>query len=65
MGRGSRDEFTETGSPDLGASSSRFSFNAGSERYDLWRVALDDFADDPLFGDGAGGYQYTYLVKRE
>ena len=59
------DEFSKTGSPDLGDASSHFSFNAGSERSDLWRVALDDFADDPLFGDGAGGYQYTYLVKRE
>ncbi len=58
-------EFTETGSPDLSSSSSRFSFNVGSVRNDLWRVALDDFADDPLFGDGAGGYQYTYLLKRE
>ena len=58
-------EFKESGTPDAGGTASRFSFNAGSNRYDLWRVALNDFGDDPLFGDGGGGYQYTYLVKRE
>jgi hypothetical protein len=59
------DEFRSAGSPDLSEESSRYSLNAGSDRYDLWRVALDDFAEDPLFGDGAGGFQYTYLEKRE
>jgi hypothetical protein len=58
------DEFRSAGSPDA-EGSSRFSFNAGSNRYDLWRVALDDFAEDPFLGDGAGGYQYTYVQKRE
>jgi len=59
------DEFRSAGTPDLSAESTRFSFNAGSNRYDAWRVALDDAGDDPLFGDGAGGYQYSYLRKRE
>jgi O-antigen ligase len=59
------DEFRSSGTPDSSESGSRFSFNAGSNRYDLWRVALDDFADDPIRGSGAGGYQYTYLEKRE
>ena len=59
------DEFRTAGTPDLSAESTRFSFNAGSNRYDAWRVALDDAGDDPLFGDGAGGYQYSYLRKRE
>ena len=58
-------EFKESGTPNAGGSASRFSFNAGSNRYDLWRVAVDDFGDDPLFGDGGGGYQYSYLVKRD
>jgi tetratricopeptide (TPR) repeat protein len=57
-------EFRSAGTPEA-AGSSRFSFNAGSNRYDMWRVALDNFGEDPLFGDGAGGYQYTYLVKRD
>lgn len=58
-------EFRHAGTPDLSAEGSRFTFNAGSDRYDLWRVALDDAADDPLRGDGGGGYQYTYLRGRE
>ena len=58
------DEFQSAGTPDLSDQSSRFSFNVGSDRYDAWRVALDDAGDDPLFGDGAGGYQYSYLRKR-
>ena len=36
------------GTPDLTAQGSRFGFNAGSNRYDAWRVALSDFGDDPL-----------------
>jgi O-Antigen ligase len=59
------DEFRSSGTPDLSENSSRFTFNAGSDRYDAWRVALDDAGDDPLLGDGGGGYQYSYLVKRE
>lgn len=59
------DEFKSSGTPDSSESSSRFSFNAGSNRYDLWRVALDDFADHPLRGDGGGGYPYSYVEKRD
>ena len=58
------DEFKHAGTPDLSAEGSRFGFNAGSNRYDAWRVALSDFGDDPVFGDGGGGYRYSYLVKR-
>ena len=58
-------EFREAGSPDLSEEANRFTFNAGSNRADLWRVALDDFADDPLFGDGAGGFEYSYTLKRD
>jgi hypothetical protein len=59
------DEFRAGGSPDLSEESSRFTFDAGSDRYDLWRVAVDDFGDDPILGDGAGGFEYTYAQKRE
>ncbi|HEY8001053.1 MAG TPA: O-antigen ligase family protein [Solirubrobacterales bacterium] len=59
------DEFRNAGSPDLSDQSSRFSFNAGSDRYDAWRVALSDAGDDPVFGDGGGGFRYSYLIKRE
>jgi O-Antigen ligase len=59
------EEFKGGGTPDLSAQSSRFGFNVESDRYDLWRVALDDTGEDPLLGDGGGGFQYTYLQKRE
>jgi len=59
------DEFLTQGSPGSSAeTSSRFGVNAGSERDDLWRVALDDAGDDPLLGTGGGAFQYTYLLKR-
>jgi O-antigen ligase len=59
------DEFKAGGTPDLSDHSSRFTFNAGSDRYDIWRVALGEAASDPLFGDGGGGFQYAYLRERE
>lgn len=59
------DEFTAGGTPDVSREASRFTFNAASDRYDLWRVALDDLAEHPLAGDGAGGYEYSYSQKRE
>ena len=59
------DEFRNAGTPNLSASGSRYGFNVGSNRYDAWRVALSDAGDDPIFGDGGGGYRYSYLVKRQ
>ncbi len=43
---------------------SRFTFNARTGRGELWRIALVDFTDHPVLGDGAGGYRYTYLKER-
>jgi hypothetical protein len=43
---------------------SRFTLNARTGRGELWRIALLDFRDHPLLGDGAGGYRYTYLRER-
>lgn len=57
------DEFQNTGSPSQ-TGSSRFEFNAGTERDDLWRVALDDAGDSPLLGEGGGGFHYSYLRNR-
>jgi O-Antigen ligase len=56
------DELT-AGSPDL--QGSRFGLDLRSERGDLWRVALDDFARSPLTGEGAGGFRFSYLLDRE
>lgn len=58
------DEFRHSGSPDLSQNSSRFVVNLGSNRYDIWRVAVDDLRAEPLRGDGGGGFEYTYLRKR-
>ena len=58
------DEF-RSGEPDLSAQSSRFGFNAGTNRSDLWRVALDEWADDPFVGGGGGGFPYVYTAKRD
>ena len=48
---------------DQSRSSSRFASQAGY-RYDLWRVALDQAADHPLLGVGAGNYADTYTQRR-
>jgi O-Antigen ligase len=53
------------GSPDLSGQGSRFGLDLRSERGDLWRVALDDFASNPLAGEGAGGFRFSYLRDRE
>ena len=57
------EEFQTQSSPGAG-DGTRFGFNAGTERDDLWRVALDDFDEDPLRGSGGGAYYYSYLKGR-
>ena len=59
------DEFRYTGTPSVEGQSSRFSVNVGTERYDFWRVALEDARSDPLLGQGGGGFQYSYLRQRD
>lgn len=58
------DELRTEGSPAFEGQSSRFTFDAGTERADLWGVALEDAGSDPLFGVGAGGFQYSYTQNR-
>ncbi len=58
------DEFLTQSSPEGTQGSSRFQFNAGTERDDLWRVAVDDASEAPVFGEGAGGFYYSYLRSR-
>jgi hypothetical protein len=58
------DEF-RAGTPSLSEAGTRFTFNVSTDRYDLWRVALEDAREEPLRGAGAGGFQYTYLRQRE
>ena len=54
-------EFRSGQEPTSGA---RLTVNAGSGRVQLWRIALVDFRDDPILGEGAGGYRYSYLLER-
>jgi O-antigen ligase len=58
------DEFRTQGSPGFEGGSSRFSFDAGTERLDLWEVALDDASSAPLLGSGGGGFQFSYTENR-
>ncbi len=57
-------EFSSDQSPDASQQATHFGFNAGTARGDLWRVAVDDAVGDPVLGDGAGGYRYSYLLHR-
>jgi tetratricopeptide (TPR) repeat protein len=43
----------------------RFTSGLGSNRYDFWRVALEEFGDHPVAGLGAGGFETAYLRERE
>jgi hypothetical protein len=58
------DEFVTQGTPHSERDASRFSGGAGSERDDIWRVALDIAAEEPLVGTGGGGFQHEYLLRR-
>jgi hypothetical protein len=58
------EEFKTQGTPDRGEANTRFTVNAGSERGDLWRVALERAGANPLLGEGGGGYQYAYDRER-
>jgi UDP-N-acetylmuramyl pentapeptide phosphotransferase/UDP-N-acetylglucosamine-1-phosphate transferase len=42
---------------------SRFT-SGGGNRYDYWRIAVDQFADNPVKGIGAGNYDRTYFLER-
>ncbi len=58
-------EFRQVGYPDLSKQGARFGANVGSNRHDFWRVALDEGADSPLQGGGAGSFQIAYLQDRK
>jgi O-Antigen ligase/Tetratricopeptide repeat len=42
----------------------RFLAIGGGYRYDLWRIAIDEFRGDPLGGVGAGNYVDQYYLRR-
>lgn len=60
------DQLTSGGTPEFSdRGQSRFGLNLGSNRGDFWRVSLDDAEAEPLTGNGAGGFQYSYLRDRD
>jgi O-Antigen ligase len=44
------------------ATGSRLTSGFGSDRYDFYRVALNEFVDHPLVGIGADNFQQQYLL---
>lgn len=54
------DELKE-GTPNLRSQGARFGVNIASNRGDIWRVALDQWEEDPIRGAGAGAWQVKYL----
>jgi O-antigen ligase len=38
--------------------------SGGGNRYDYWRIAMDEFGAEPVRGVGAGSYQFTYFKER-
>lgn len=50
--------------PPSSSRSSHFLSGVGSPRYDLWRVALDVFANQPLRGVGVDNFAVDYLRLR-
>ena len=51
------------GTPEGGASTSRLT-SVKSNRYDYWRVAFEEFADNPIRGAGSGGFRVDWLRER-
>lgn len=45
------------------SSGSRLTGGLGSQRYDFYRVALDEFVAHPLLGIGADNFQQQYLAR--
>jgi hypothetical protein len=57
------DDFKGGSEHDFG--SSRFTGDLGTNRYDFWRVGLDEFTDRPLTGVGSENFAVDYLRDRE
>jgi O-Antigen ligase len=54
----------KSGYSEAGFGSSRFSGSLGSNRYDFWRVALDEFTESPATGIGTDNFAVEYLAER-
>jgi hypothetical protein len=58
------DDFRYSGYSKVEQSSNRFGGSLGSERYDYYRVALDEFRAHPIGGIGAENFLVPYLRHR-
>jgi hypothetical protein len=61
----SRDDGINASSGYSPVQNTRFTYTAGLNRTDFWRVAFDEFKDAPILGDGAGGFRSRYLRDRD
>ena len=61
-----RDKVREFKAVDASVSLSSTRLGAtGGQRYDLWRVAVDQFQAAPVIGAGEGSYRFAYYHERE
>lgn len=58
---GKWDEFTQVEA--VGAEGTRLG-TVGGPRYDIWRVAVDQFGDAPIAGAGEGSFRFAYYRER-
>lgn len=58
------DSFAEKPPPNQADLRKRLFTFTGSYRVDFWRVALDDYADHPVAGSGAGSYEHYWNEHR-
>jgi len=55
---------TQSDTAQSGASAQRLA-SAESNRSDYWRVQLNRFADEPIFGNGSGSFQAAWIQRRD
>src|SRR5205814_7458103 len=57
-------DFKYSGYEKVEHGQTRFTGSLGSDRYDFYRVAVDEFADHPALGIGADNFGAEYLRHR-
>ena len=58
------DDFKNSGYSKVESGRTRFTGGLGSNRYDFYRVALDQFEEKPIFGVGGDNFADAYLLHR-
>jgi hypothetical protein len=59
-----RDKYDEFRVLDTAAPGDTRLGSTGGQRYDLWRIALHEFEDQPIAGVGAGSFRFGYYRER-